>query len=530
MNYPLISEYAEAIRSAENNLDKLSKFRPILDNNGNPVMANGDFSVVFKMEDTETGKLYAVKCFTDEQEERTERYSEIIRELEKVHSSYIVSTQYLEKELFVDTKQSEETKFPVVVMDWVEGESLDVYLKSIEDNKPKRELLAKNFQEFVCWLLPQPFAHGDLEPDNILVKEDGGIVLVDYDGMFVPSLYGEFPSEFGVTFFQYKGRTLSDFNEYIDDYAAVLILLILKINAISAVNFDDTLYDISTDFIKKAEAYLTEKSIAPLLSAYIMVSTFGRIDRRQVYCLLADNANFDYKKETMLIAEARKGSTVAMIKLGDLYRKGISVPKDYAKAIQWYELAKQLGNADAICDLCHCYLDDSNSPEHTMLLDYRWKQTFSHCKQAEKYYFGLKVKADREKAIHLWEQAAKEGNAGASYWLSICFTQEKNLNKAIYWCQKAADAGYSSAQNKLGEHYMKGEGIEKDLDKAVYWFQKAANNGNAHAQYYLGECYEMGYGVEKDLNEAVFWYQEAANAGEPLAVSKLSTSQTHEIS
>ena len=36
MNYPLISEYIEAIRSAEDNFDKLSNLRPVLDGNGNP--------------------------------------------------------------------------------------------------------------------------------------------------------------------------------------------------------------------------------------------------------------------------------------------------------------------------------------------------------------------------------------------------------------------------------------------------------------------------------------------------------------
>lgn len=36
MNYPLISEYIDAIRSAEDNFDKLSNFRPVLDDNGNP--------------------------------------------------------------------------------------------------------------------------------------------------------------------------------------------------------------------------------------------------------------------------------------------------------------------------------------------------------------------------------------------------------------------------------------------------------------------------------------------------------------
>ena len=74
MQYPLISEYIESIRSAEDNFDKLSNLRPVLDDNGNPVMSSGNFAVVFKMKDFDTGKLYAVKCFTREQEERAERY------------------------------------------------------------------------------------------------------------------------------------------------------------------------------------------------------------------------------------------------------------------------------------------------------------------------------------------------------------------------------------------------------------------------------------------------------------------------
>lgn len=72
MQYPLISEYIEAIRSAEDNFDNLCNLRPVLDSEGNPVMSSGNFAVVFKMKDIETDKMYAVKCFTREQEEREE--------------------------------------------------------------------------------------------------------------------------------------------------------------------------------------------------------------------------------------------------------------------------------------------------------------------------------------------------------------------------------------------------------------------------------------------------------------------------
>ena len=51
MNYPLISEYVQSIRFSEENFDKLSNLRPILDEDGNPVMSSGNFAVVFKMKD-----------------------------------------------------------------------------------------------------------------------------------------------------------------------------------------------------------------------------------------------------------------------------------------------------------------------------------------------------------------------------------------------------------------------------------------------------------------------------------------------
>lgn len=66
MNYPLISEYVEAIKAAEDNFEELANLRPVLGDDGQPVMTSGNFAVVFKMEDIETGKFYALKCVTKE--------------------------------------------------------------------------------------------------------------------------------------------------------------------------------------------------------------------------------------------------------------------------------------------------------------------------------------------------------------------------------------------------------------------------------------------------------------------------------
>ena len=228
MNYPLISEYIEAIRSAEDNFDKLSNLRPVLDGNGNPIMSSGNFAVVFKMKDIVTDRLFAVKCFIKNQEGRSERYAKIADELQYVSSPYILHVRYLEREFFVDSANCDEEEFPVLVMDWVDGQPLDAYLRQHLDDTYGLQMLAYSFCRMGAWLLSQPFAHGDLKPDNILVRDDGTLVLVDYDGMFVPSIEGETAMETGSPDFRHPLRTEQSFNEHIDDFSLATIALSLK--------------------------------------------------------------------------------------------------------------------------------------------------------------------------------------------------------------------------------------------------------------------------------------------------------------
>ena len=466
MQYPLISEYIEAIRYAEDNFDKLSNLRPVLDDNGNPVMSSGNFAVVFKMKDIETDKLYAVKCFIREQEERQERYREIIKVLDEIKSPYFVSTHYYDKELFVDTTQDDETEFPVLVMDWVDGISLDDYMKAIESKQFLRELLANQFQKLVCWLLPKHYAHGDLKPNNILVRDDGSIVLVDYDGMFVPSLRGKDALEMGTPMYRHIGRTLSFYNEYIDDFAAVKILLLLKVNALSAISYNQYAAGNNVEFMRLFEHLLNHSTIAPLLAAYIMVSTFGRIDRQQVSCLLSDNSDFNYNKESSLQDLAREGDTIAMQELASLYANGIYVPQNTSKAMQWNMLAKLLGNVNVTCGICKCISDNNDFIINNEAILSQLKKNrinFEYCKEGEKLY------------------------------------SDKKYEQAIYWWQKAADAGNSAAQFNLAICYLKGDGVEKDVEKAVYWWQKAADAGDSDAEYMLELCCKM-FNIKDSVN------------------------------
>lgn len=227
MQYPLISEYLAAIREAKDNLDKLSHLVPVMDKYGEPYRSSGAFAVVFKMKDEQTGKCYALKCFTEEQEGRAEAYHKIAEELEFVDSPYITSVKYLEKEMFVDSN-CEDEEFSVLLMDWIEGETMEMYVAANYTDTHAMSMLCYRFCKMAAWLRSQSFAHGDIKPDNIMVRPDGTLTLVDYDGMFVPAMKGQKSPTIGTKDFSHPLRTIDDFDETIDDFALASIALSLK--------------------------------------------------------------------------------------------------------------------------------------------------------------------------------------------------------------------------------------------------------------------------------------------------------------
>ena len=253
MQYPLISEYLTAIQDAHDNLDKLNHLVPVLDKHGEPYRSSGAFAVVFKMKDEQTGKCYALKCFTEEQEGRAEAYRQIAEELEFVDSPYITSVKYLEKELFVDSN-CEDDEFPVLLMDWIEGETMETYIAENYTDSYEMSMLCYRFCKMAAWLRSQSFAHGDIKPDNIIVRPDGTLTLVDYDGMFVPAMKGQKSPTIGTKDFSHPLRTIDDFDETIDDFALASIALSLK-----AISLDSSLlqsYGASDRLLFSATDYL----------------------------------------------------------------------------------------------------------------------------------------------------------------------------------------------------------------------------------------------------------------------------------
>ena len=296
MQYPLISEYLAAIRDAHDNLDKLSHLAPVLDNYGDPYRSSGAFAVVFKMKDEQTGKCYALKCFTEEQEGRAEAYRQIAEELESVDSSYVTSVKYIEKELFVDSN-CDDDEFPVLLMDWIEGETMETYIADHYIDNYAMSMLCYRFCKMAAWLRSQPFAHGDIKPDNIMVRPDGTLTLVDYDGMFVPAMKGQMLPTIGTKDFSHPLRTIDDSDETIDDFALASMALSLKAISLNPSLLDE--YGASDRLLFSAADYLD------LSKSKTMTALQGLLSDEEIKTLLS----------IFLLASARKNLSMCSFRL-----------------------------------------------------------------------------------------------------------------------------------------------------------------------------------------------------------------------
>ena len=494
MQYPLISEYVRAIQDASNNLDKLAHLVPVLDDHGEPYRSSGAFAVVFKMKDEQTGKCYALKCFTEEQEGRAEAYLQIADELEFVDSSYITSVKYLDKEIFVDSS-CEEDEFPVLLMDWIDGETMETYIAENYQNDYAMAMLCYRFCKMAAWLRSQPFAHGDIKPDNIMVRPDGNLTLVDYDGMFVPAMKGQKSPTIGTKDFSHPLRTVDDFDETIDDFALASIALSLKAISLKSSLLDE--YGAADRLLFSAEDYrdlskskvmsalqelMNDEEVNTLLSMFLLANAKKNLE-------LCSFRLFNFCKPNNDVEE--------LIKMADEYYEGKE--KDLDKAFSLYSDAASKGSLYALACLGFCYCEGKG------------------CVQ------------DYVKGLALIRKSADKNNPKGQNILGLCYVRGygvvQDYAEAVNCFRKSAAQGYERAQHNLGLCYENGKGVEQSYEKAVGWYRKSAEQGDARAQFFYGLCLEYGKGIDKDINEALKWYQKSADNGYESAKLKIQKTE-----
>jgi len=230
--WPDLTEYHEALQFPQRSLGdpELQKAQIEKDRFGMPKPATGGNAVVYKA--TEGQNVWAVRCFLRPITDHAERYAAISKHLSKNRSAHSTEFVYL-----ADGLRIKGGTFPIVKMAWVQGELLDRCVEGLLDKPRELAALRERFRGLVKDIEKAKFAHGDLQHGNILVNGKD-LLLIDYDGMWVPALIGRKATEIGHRAYQHPKRGINDYGQWLDRFSALVIYLSLL-----ALEVDRKLWD-----------------------------------------------------------------------------------------------------------------------------------------------------------------------------------------------------------------------------------------------------------------------------------------------
>ncbi len=222
MPWPAPDEYSEAVQNPATSLcdPDLIRGYPACNALGLPIVSTGAFASVYRFRTDKHD--YAVRCFLRDLKDRQERY---LRISEFIHNDSLPSTvdfQFIERGILVNG-----VWYPILKMEWVEGVLLNQYVEQYVSDRDKIAALAESFRQMVLSLRKEGVAHGDLQHGNILICGDE-FRLVDYDGMFVPSLEGGHSNELGHPNYQHPKRCREHFGADLDNFASWIIYITLR--------------------------------------------------------------------------------------------------------------------------------------------------------------------------------------------------------------------------------------------------------------------------------------------------------------
>lgn len=217
MSWPTPQDYNEAIQNPHLNFADEELRTGVVEVNalGLPQPSTGSFASAYRMKCQ--SRDVAVRCFLQSVSDRQQRYKALSESLDSVSHDVLVNFEYLESGIKVKGEWH-----PIVKMDWIDGETLDTFVRRNQANKDILLEIADKFAVLCRQLRTAGIAHGDLQHGNIIIR-DGALRLVDYDGSFVPDLEPLDSNELGHPNYQHPGRGQTLFCPEMDNFSSWVI-------------------------------------------------------------------------------------------------------------------------------------------------------------------------------------------------------------------------------------------------------------------------------------------------------------------
>lgn len=219
MSWPTPQDYNEAIQNPQVCFGdgELRAGTPELTPLGLPKPISGAFASVYQMNCGP--RRWAVRCFLREVSDQQARYQAISMHLEAAKLPTTVGFEFLSQGIRIRGQW-----YPILKMEWIDGEPLNTYIERNLNNPAALQALASRWLETLAILRRHGIAHGDLQHGNVLVS-NGQIKLIDYDGMYVPALAGLASHEEGHRNYQHPARSGGEFGPGLDAFSGWVVLL-----------------------------------------------------------------------------------------------------------------------------------------------------------------------------------------------------------------------------------------------------------------------------------------------------------------
>ncbi len=211
----------------------------------------------------------------------------------------------------------------------------------------------------------------------------------------------------------------------------------------------------------------------------------------------------------------------SMTLLGELYANGLGVEHDDKKAADWYRLAADRGDREAMFALAMLYLSGraGNREEGAKLLAAAAK--LGHVVAAYDlgllYLEGQLFPQDFARAAELFRAAAQLGNPEAQYALATLYKEGRGVPKDLFEAARllaaASLADHTEAQVEYAIALFNGIGVARNERLAATLLAKAARKGNPIAQNRLANILAIGRGLQANPVQAIKWHIIAKAGG-----------------
>lgn len=187
---------------------------------GLPQPITGNFTNVYHLKsDPEATQQWAVRLFLRDDPARAERYGLLAAHPDK-------PACFLPFDFQPEGIVLARGAFPLLKMPWIVGEPLNTWIERNLNTVGALAGLAERWAALVQSLVVAQLAHGDLQHGNIFVTPDGQLRLLDYDGMWAPTLAALTPGEVGHPSYQHPRRL---YTGLMDRFPALVIYVALRV-------------------------------------------------------------------------------------------------------------------------------------------------------------------------------------------------------------------------------------------------------------------------------------------------------------